>query len=72
MAVIGLVIILLLAVPRCVWCALGLRKDDTEGELLDHYGIEMHASNPLTIGATAGEFALRSNCEVEKAADFLA
>ena len=27
----------LLAVPFCVWCALGLRKDDSTGEVADHY-----------------------------------
>lgn len=27
----------LLVVPVCVWCALGLRKDDSAGELSDHY-----------------------------------
>jgi hypothetical protein len=27
----------LLAVPLCVWCALGLRKDDEAGEISDHY-----------------------------------
>jgi hypothetical protein len=29
--------ICLLAAPVCVWCALGLRKDDAAGELSDHY-----------------------------------
>ena len=27
----------LLALPVCVWCALGLRADDTAGEVSDHY-----------------------------------
>jgi hypothetical protein len=27
----------LAAVPVCVWCALGLRKDDAAGEVSDHY-----------------------------------
>jgi hypothetical protein len=27
----------LLAVPVCVWCALGLRKDDAAGEVSDYY-----------------------------------
>jgi hypothetical protein len=27
----------LLAVPLCVWCALGLRKDDQAGEASDYY-----------------------------------
>jgi hypothetical protein len=27
----------LLALPLCVWCALGLRKDDAAGEGSDHY-----------------------------------
>src|SRR5262249_6453058 len=27
----------LLAVPVCVWCALGLRKDDAAGEVSDQY-----------------------------------
>jgi hypothetical protein len=27
----------LLAVPVCIWCALGLRKDDAAGEVPDHY-----------------------------------
>jgi hypothetical protein len=26
-----------LAVPLCVWCALGLRADDAAGEAADHY-----------------------------------
>jgi hypothetical protein len=26
-----------LAVPLCVWCALGLRRDGLAGEVLDHY-----------------------------------
>jgi hypothetical protein len=26
-----------LVVPLCVWCALGLRKDDQAGELSDYY-----------------------------------
>jgi hypothetical protein len=31
------VVACLLAVPCCVWCALGLRKDDAAGEVSDHY-----------------------------------
>jgi hypothetical protein len=27
----------LLAVPVCAWCAAGLRKDDSAGEVEDHY-----------------------------------
>ena len=27
----------LLAVPVCIWCALGLRADDTAGEVSDYY-----------------------------------
>ena len=31
------ILVCALAIPLCVWCALGLRKDDSAGESSDHY-----------------------------------